>query len=257
MPPHPSSPHRRDNMITAAHQPVYLPGIIFFNKLALCDAFIFLSDVQLSRGRSWQTRNRIRQGSEAGFLSVPVKRKGRSDQRIYNTIILSDNDWQRRHVASIQHAYGKRPYFSQYFPSLAAIIEQPWSTLADLNIALIRHLAIHFGLSPKWYDSREFELPDGKNERLVALARALGSDTYISNPGSTMYVNESTFAAGGVRHLWQHFEHPVYEQGAPFLTNLSVIDLLFNLGPNAASVIRASGSAKIEKPTSSGNEGCQ
>ena len=46
-------------MILSAHQPVYLPGIILFGKIAISDVFMFLGHVQFSR-TSWQTRNRVR-----------------------------------------------------------------------------------------------------------------------------------------------------------------------------------------------------
>ena len=234
-------------MILSAHQPVYLPGIIFFNKLALSDAFVFLSDVTLAQGRSWQTRNRIRQGNNAGFLSVPVKRKGKSDQKIFETRIDSEQKWQHRHVASLRHAYGKRPYFSTYFDDLAAIIERPWDYLSDLNCALTCHLAECFGLSPQWHDSRDFDVPEGKNERLIALAQQTGATSYVSNAGSMTYVDEAAFAAVGIEHLWQHFEHPTWDQGAPFIENLSAIDLLFNAGPDAGIVVRTCGFTQIER----------
>jgi hypothetical protein len=179
---------------------------------------------------------------------VPVQRKGLPDQRICDTKIASDQDWQRRHISSLRHAYSKSPYFSRYFADLTDIIKQPWSTLADLNIALIRHLAECFGLSPIWHDSSHFELPEGKNERLIALSHAVGCNTYLSNVGSTSYVQEDAFTEKGVKHLWQHFQHPVYDQGAPFLSNLSAVDLLFNLGPNATSIVLSAGVSRPERP---------
>lgn len=234
-------------MIVAAHQPVYLPGIIFFNKLALADVFVFLSDVQLMRGRSWQTRNRIRSTDGMQFLSVPVYRKGRADQTIGDTA-LADPDWSRRHVATLRHVYGRRPHFAAYFDGLAATLSAGYSDLAALNIAVIKYLAECFGLATPLHNSAEFCLMEGKNERLIDLSRQLGGDAYISNVGSAAYVDEALFARNGVRHLWQHFTHPVYEQGAPFIANLSAVDVLFNLGPAAGDVIRRAGSAKPERP---------
>lgn len=238
-------------MILAAHQPVYLPGIIFFNKLSLCDAFVFLTDVQLARGRSWQTRNRIRQAGSEQFLSVPVQRKGRADQSIRDTLIATDQDWQRRHIAALRHAYGRRPHFAAQFEALAELIARPWERLAELNMALIRHLAACFSLAPAWHDSSTLDAPQGKNERLIGLSCRLGASAYVSNAGSMTYVDEAAFAAGGVSHLWQHFVHPVWDQGASFLPHLSAVDLLFNLGPEAGAVVRACGTARAERPAAS------
>ena len=54
--------------ILSAHQPVYLPGLILFHKIALSDVFVLLPDVQFQR-HSWQQRNRVRNGKDAIFLS--------------------------------------------------------------------------------------------------------------------------------------------------------------------------------------------
>jgi len=48
--------------------------------------------------------------------------------------------------------------------------------------------------------------------------------------------------AAGLGHHWQLFEHPVYPQGrTPFMPHLSIIDLLFNVGPDAAEIVRSCG----------------
>src|SRR5512143_3088231 len=124
----------------SAHQPVYLPSVMLMNKIALSDLFVFLSHVQFV-GRSWQQRNRIRNGDGAVFLTVPVVKKGRRFQNIAETEIANDKDWRRKHLRAIQQAYGKCPYFGLYFPRLEAILSQPWASLCDLNIALTRQIA--------------------------------------------------------------------------------------------------------------------
>jgi len=58
-------------MLLCGHQPVYLPGIILFNKITLSDAFMFVGHVQYSR-KSWQTRNTIRSENQSIYLTVPV-----------------------------------------------------------------------------------------------------------------------------------------------------------------------------------------
>ncbi len=225
----------------SAHQPVYLPSVMLFNKIALSDCFVFLSHVQFV-GRSWQQRNRIRGGGgEALFLSVPVRKKGRRFQAISETVIANDEDWRRKHLASLRQAYGKRPYFDLYFPRLEAVIARPWLSLCDLDIALIGELAACLDIRTPLLDSRDLHPEGHANAMLISLCRELGADRYVSNIGSSAYIDESAFAAAGIRHLWQNFQFPRYDQGAPFLDRLSVVDLLFNVGPAARSIILAAG----------------
>jgi hypothetical protein len=57
------------------------------------------------------------------------------------------------------------------------------------------------------------------------------------------YVDEEKMAAAGVKHRWLNFTHPVYDQGhSEFITNLSIIDLLFNCGPESGRIVKEAGS---------------
>lgn len=227
--------------LLSAHQPVYLPSVMLFNKIALSDVFVFLSHVQFV-GRSWQQRNRIRGGGgEAIFLSVPVIKKGRRFQSIAETEIAQDEAWQKKHLAGVTQAYRKRPYFDLYFPRIEALLQRPWRHLCDLDIALVRELAACLEITTPLLDSRDLHPQGLANEMLISLCREIGADAYVSNVGSSAYIDAAAFAAAGVTHHWQNFRFPVYDQGAPFLDRLSVLDLLFNLGPAAAEVVRTSG----------------
>lgn len=228
--------------LLCAHQPVYLPSLMLFNKIALSDIFVFLSHVQFV-GRSWQQRNRIRgAGGEAIFLSVPVVKKGRRFQTIGETEIATDADWRRKHLAGLRQAYGKRPFFERYYPRLEAVIQQPRDSLCDLNIALIRELAACLDIATPLLDSRDLRPQGQANALLISLCREVGADRYVSNVGSSAYIDVQAFAEAGIEHLWQNFRFPVYDQGAPFLDRLSVVDLLFNVGPAARAIMLSAGS---------------
>ena len=62
--------------------------------------------------------------------------------------------------------------------------------------------------------------------------------------GSRSYVDEDWLWEHGVIHRWQKFTHPTYDQGRYFFEpNFSVIDLLFNMGPESARIVQESGYA--------------
>lgn len=224
----------------STHQPVYLPSVMLFNKIALSDVFVFLSHVQFE-GRSWQQRNRIRNGNEGIYLTVPVSKKGNRFQAIADTRIATDSDWRAKHLRGIRFAYQERPYFERYFPELEAMLSRDWHSLCDLNIALTQLILGWLEIGTTLLDSRDLH-PEGKsNAMLVSLCREVGADRYVSNVGSRSYIDEALFSAAGVQHCWQDFRFPVYDQGAPFIDRLSVIDLLFNAGPAARSLVLEAG----------------
>lgn len=226
-------------MLLSGHQPVYLPGIILLNKISLSDAFMFVGHVQYSR-KSWQTRNCIRSGDTSFYLSVPVKKAGRFGDSICETIIDGDK-WKRKHIGAIRQAYAKRPFFEDYFPDLESLLMKEYDSLGSINMAIIQKLLEWFSIDTPVYDSRDYNVSGNKTEMLISMCREMGADSYLSNLGSLVYVDEDLMAKSGVSHLWQQFKPPVYEQGSPFIENLSAIDLLFNVGPDGRDLIISAG----------------
>jgi hypothetical protein len=229
-------------MILSGHQPVYLPGLILFNKIALSDRFMFVGHVQLTL-KSWQVRNRIRVRDEPLFLSVPVRKAGRFGQAIDEAEIDGDL-WKRKHLGSIRQGYGKRPFFAAYYPRIEELLCREWRTLGALNRAFIFLFLELLGITTPILDSRDLDIRGHKTDMLVSMCRAVGVDGYLSNQGARAYVDEAAMAAAGLCHYWQVFEHPVYDQGGPFVPDLSVLDVLFNCGPAAGALVRGCGRAE-------------
>ena len=227
-------------MILSGHQPVYLPGIILFNKMALSDQFMYVGHVQFSP-KSWQQRNRIVLNGEEHFLSVPVKKADRFGQAIDDVEILND-PWRRKHLGSIRQAYGKRPHFKRYFPELEATLNQEYASLGALNRALIALVRDWLSITTPILESHHYSSICGaKTDMLIEMCQAVGADHYLSNEGSRSYVDETAMAAQGIAHCWQAFEHPVYEQGHAFQQDCSAVDIVFNLGPDAGPLVKQAG----------------
>lgn len=225
--------------LLSAHQPVYLPGLILFHKIALSDVFVLLPDVQFQR-HSWQQRNRVRNGKEAIFLSVPVRKSGNLSRTIRQTEIAPE-PWRKKHLTTLKQVYGKRPYFEAYFPAIEALISADYANLSDLNCTLIRHFCEVLALETEIVDSAELDHEGENQERLISLCQATDADAYISNVGAASYVDEAGFSAAGITHFWQAYHPPEYRQGKAFLPHLSVVDALFNLGSDTGDLVRTAG----------------
>lgn len=230
-------------MILSGHQPVYLPGIILFSKIFLSDAFMFVGHCQYVR-KSWHSRNRIRVRDGEYWLSIPVKTAGHFCQSINNTEIL-DEYWKKKHLGSILQTYRKRPFFDLYYPDLENLILKSNSKLGDLNITLIRRIINWLEIPTMILDSRDYQIVGNKTDMLISMCESVGADHYLSNEGSRDYVDEKLMADSGIQHCWQIFNHPFYEQGLTFMGNLSVVDLLFNVGPMAHEVVRDCGRMEL------------
>lgn len=74
------------------------------------------------------------------------------------------------------------------------------------------------------------------------MCKYLGADTYLSGSGGKAYVNEALFTDAKIKIQWHNYKHPTYNQSFEgFQPNLSIIDLLFNMGPKAKQIILKGG----------------
>lgn len=225
-------------MITVIMQPTYLPWMGYFDLIDQSDCFIFLDTVQFAK-RSWQQRNRIKTSQGVHWLTVSVEQS--REQRILDVPVADPPALQRKHWNSILSSYGRCPHFDFVATAIETIFTSGIDNLADLNIALIRTLTDLLKISARFLRSSEMAPSDRHREQLlVELCAQVGTDVYLSPPGSSDYLqSDREFSERGMRVAFQQFEHPVYPQrfGA-FVPYLSVIDLLMNVGPTSLDVIR-------------------
>ncbi len=226
-------------MILAGQQPNYLPWIGFFHKVSAADVFVLVDHVQYEK-RGVTNANAVKTASGKGELTVPVLSTGRFDQTIREVEINDAVPWRRKHWRTLSIAYGKTPHFAAHAPFFEDLYARPWTHLAALNEAIIRYLLGAFRIDRPMHRSSEWPVTGAKTDLLVSLCRCAGATGYLSGAGARKYVDESVLAAAGLTHGFQEFHHPVYPQpyGA-FVPNLSAVDLLFNMGPEAGGLIAA------------------
>lgn len=224
-------------MIISVHQPQYLPWLGYFDKIDKCDSFVFLDSVQYKKNE-WQNRNRIKTAVSPIWLTVPVNY--RFPQIIENVTIDIRTDWRRKHLNSMENNYSSAPFFTAYFASIKKIIETEYIYLKDLNIALIMEIMSFIGIKKDTHKSSELKnFPDDPDERLISICRHFGADTYLAGAGGKDYMNLEKYEKSGVNVIFQEYKHPVYrQQYKGFVSNLSIVDLLFNCGSDSLSILK-------------------
>lgn len=233
-------------MILSGHQPVYLPSILLFSKMALSDLFMYVGHVQFSN-KSWQQRNRILLNGKELLLTVPVRKTNHFGQSIDEVEIL-DNFWKKKHLGSIRQAYGKSPFFNMYFGELEERINREYITLGELNRSITALIRDWLSITTPIVESYNYpNIVGTKTDMLIQMCRAVGADKYLSNEGARAYVDEVVMSDLGIQHCWQTFEHPIYHQGCNFMPDMSVIDLLFNMGEESKIIVKNAGSIKLCK----------
>lgn len=218
-------------MKVAVHQPNYIPWLGYFSKLASVDVFIFLDDVQLPQGRSYVHRTKIHSPSGGAWLSAPIRRE---ERQLIKDVQFADADWRRRHQATLFHTYRKAPFFDPVMPLVEAIYAFETDNLARFNMKAVVMLAEFLGLSCRFELSSAFGVDASSDDRLIELVKAVGGDTYISGAGGQNYQHPDKFEAAGIGLCVCEYKPRPYFQGqGDFLSGLTILDTLFNLGRDA------------------------
>ena len=132
-------------MILTAHQPVYLPWLGLFHKIALADRFVSLDEVQYTTN-DWNNRNAIRASDTRLLLSVPILTKGHFQKSIREMEINNRVPWRRKHWQSIRQNYRSASYFARYADFFEDLYRRDWPLLAALNHHLLRWLLGTLGI---------------------------------------------------------------------------------------------------------------
>jgi hypothetical protein len=212
----------------------YIPWKGYFDLIKSVDEFILFDDVQYTV-RDWRNRNKIKTTQGVIWLTIPIEVKGRFYQKIREARV-SDLSWQTKHWKSITQAYGKARYFAQYRERVEDLYRDSSAQyLSEINYTFLSTLCPLLGIHTPITWSSDYDLPPGKTERLVALCQQAGATEYVSGPAAKSYLDETLFAKERIGVQWMDYsDYPEYHQlFPPFEHAVSVIDLLFNEGPNA------------------------
>lgn len=214
----------------------YIPWKGYFDLIHAVDEFVLLDDVQYTR-RDWRNRNRIKTPQGAAWLTIPVQTKGQYLEPI-KAITVSDPSWAARHWRTLTTHYTKARWFHAY----AERLEQAYGACAaDTHLSAINHRLIVaiceiLGIGTKLSWSMDYALTEGKTERLVEICRQAEADIYVSGPAASAYMEVDRFRQAGIELAWFDYAgYPAYTQlYPPFEHSVSVLDLIFNEGPDAA-----------------------
>ena len=219
-------------MIIAIHQPQYLPWLGYFDKFEKADIFCYLDNVQFKKNE-WQNRNRIKSAQGWQWITVPVQYRF---PQIINTVEINNAvDWKRKHLQAIITNYSKAPFFKEYIGLFEETYSKEWEYLSQLNVYLIEKIREILALNrTQTVLASDLNLSEDPTDRLIDICNTLGGDTYLSGKDGAKYMELERFNERGIKVIFQDFTHPVYSQlFGEFQSNLSIVDLLFNCGPES------------------------
>jgi len=210
----------------------YIPWKGYFDIIRRVDLFVFHDDLRYTK-QDWRNRNRIKTPGGTKWLTIPC---GSDQRRRICDVAPRDPDWQLHHWRSIVASYTKAPYFDHYKDFFEDFYtRRPWGNLSELNRHLIEHVCREWlQTTTPFDDSRNYGLTETRGARVLELLEKVGATDYLSGPRGKGYLEEAEFVKRGISLSWMDYsEYPEYEQlYPPFEHNVSIIDLLFSVGPD-------------------------
>jgi hypothetical protein len=211
----------------------YLPWKGYFDLISRADLFIFYDDVQFTKN-DWRNRNKIKTPRGPEWISIPC---GTDLKRLIKDVAITKHDWQKDHWNRIQINYATAKFFDQYRQFFEDFyLRQEWKNLSVLNQFLIQAISKDIlGIHTKFENSSDYA-PEGQRlDRLLDVLRKSGATEYISGPAAKSYIDESEFQKANIKLTWMDYSnYPEYHQlYPPFAHDVSIIDLVFNEGPQS------------------------
>ncbi len=223
----------------AIAQSNYIPWKGYFDMIAAVDEFIIYDDMQYTR-RDWRNRNQIKTPQGIQWLTVPVLVKGKFNQKIRETEI-DGADWATLHWKTLVQNYKSTPHFESIAAWLESIyVDESFTHISVLNRRLIEQVCAYLGINTRISNSWDYTLAEGKTKRLAELCSQAGGAEYISGPAAKDYVEEQVFSDLNIKLTWFDYagysEYP--QQWGDFVHGVTILDLLFNCGPDAYRFMR-------------------
>ncbi|WP_072032222.1 WbqC family protein [Crocinitomix catalasitica] len=192
--------------------PALYLGNIFYFKLIAQYSTVYINPKALYEKQTFRNRSEILGANGIQSLTIPIIRPNGKATIMANALLSTDEDWRKNHIRAITSAYKKAPYFEFYALEIFSIINQKNTNLYDLNFKLVEHLAAALDLETEIKCSLkdDNQIAENLNELVIPKLKSTeGFKTYTQT----------------------------FQDRFDFEPNLSILDLLFNVGPAAKSYL--------------------
>ncbi len=187
----------------------YLPSIEYVSLfLKTEDASIELFETY--QKQSCRTRTNVMTANGVQTLTIPVIKTNGNHTLTKDIEISYKESWQQIHLRCLESAYRKSAYFDYYFPYFEKIYKQKFNTLVELNDFCLKTILKILKAKKDYSFTTDFERITDENDYRVSLSK-------------------------GTNKIEMKPYYQVFADRHGFIPNLSIVDLLFNEGPNSVS----------------------
>jgi len=199
----------------------YLGPVQYFSKFLQFDE-IWLETHENYSKQTYRNRCNIYSANGKLALTIPVLKGDDHKTLITDLRIDYNKNWQKLHWKGIESAYRSSPFFEFYIDELSGFYSKKFVFLFDFNMEILKTVLHILDVNPEIKFTDKFYLP---------------AESFIKDMRSTITPKRSIRSDKSFQPV-QYKQ--VFEEKYGFIPNLSIIDLIFNMGPDSMSVLKGS-----------------
>jgi len=194
----------------------YLAPVEYYSAMVKAET-VFLEYCEFYEKQSYRNRCSIAAANGKMTLSIPVEKEGGSKTLTRDVRISEHNGWQLQHWRSIESAYNSAPFFEFYKDDLLPFYEKKWDFLWDFNQEIQAKILELIDLHPiiRKTDIYKTKLDETISDLRHCIHPKKENSIQLSKP-----------------------YYQVFEQRSGFIPDLSILDLLFNMGNESIFILQ-------------------
>lgn len=199
----------------------YFGPIQYYSKL-LQDAVVVVERYEHYNKQSYRNRCTIFSANGLMNLVVPIAKTGKAKIPITEVEIAYDTFWQKIHFKTIESAYRRSPFYEYYIDDLLIFFNKRHPFLYEFNMQILNTIQKLIKIPAVIQESQSYH---ATGDSTIDLRNTM-------HPKKHRQDTDTEFVASGYVQ--------VFSDKFGFQPNLSILDLLFNAGPDSRAVLEKS-----------------
>ena len=193
--------------------PTYFPNIAHFAAILKSDVLVFEVCDNYQK-QTYRNRCEIYGANGKLTLTVPVNYTQKNRQQSKEVLISITDNWQLQHLKSLDSAYRMSPFYEFYIDELMPIFNTNFKYLLDLNLKCFELVC----------EALELHLPYKITQDFIPFENVQNDYRHLVNPKKNRVIQFNKYTQ-------------VFTEKHGYITNLSILDVLFNEGPNTINYL--------------------